>query len=303
MSREFRVVTEIMQSTSVQRLRGIIKSRYGKGLTVRYVVDSKSIDFNHASPQIHNGDLQIPIFVGEKFLGLATISSVDNISSREVGPIVDLVKMVLEPVLHNWYIETNRGLVLTNSGAISNRVSDESFQGESILVDEDYVYPTGPVVSTSAEIIELDQTLAKGAFLVSDVPLAIPRWGLVIHETLNRWAFLHYSDLGKEIKNKHELQSLGAVTLLIDDIALLTKQQQDVLADFLETSDPATEPIILFGSTISVSELKSRNSFNSAILGLLAPFEIELDRLPRHSKQVEEALRMLLDAEAASLAN
>lgn len=269
------MVTDLLQTSAVQRLRGILKSRYGKGLTVRYVVDARSIDFDSAGPQVHKGDLQIPIFVKERFLGLATIPSVSDLQPDTFGPIVDLVKMVLEPSLQKWYLE-----------------NQSSEAGEVV---------TAPSLVHEQPVPEELSSLAKGAFLVSQNPYAIPRWALSIHETLGRWAFLHFSDLGKELKSRMELQALGAVTLLIDDLLMITPAQEEVLAQFLENSDPENEPMILIGSTISLEEVRQRGLIRNEIIDMLAPFVLELDRLPRQSKQMEEALRMLLDAEAAQV--
>lgn len=270
------MVTDLLQTSAVQRLRGILKSRYGKGLTVRYVVDARSIDFDSAGPQVHKGDLQIPIFVRDRFLGLATIPAVSDLQPDTFGPIVDLVKLVLEPTLQKWYLD--------------NQTMEEATD-RSVL----------PEVLHEVAAPEDVSSLAKGAFLISQNPFAIPRWALSIHETLGRWAFLHFSDLGKELKSRMELQALGAVTLLIDDLLMITPAQEKILAEFLENSDPENEPLILIGTTMSLAEVRERGLIRGEILDLLAPFVIELDRLPRQSKQMEEALRMLLDAEAAQV--
>lgn len=270
------MVTELLNTAAVQKLRGIIKGRYGKGLTLKYLVDASAIDFKAATPQVHKGDLQIPIIVQENFLGLATVPEVYDLDATTMAPLVDLVKMVLEPTLHKWYLET-KPQVETQLIHLSSVTEEEASHNLPV------------------------SSVAKGAFLYSMNPYSIPRWALTIHDSLNRWAFLHFSDLGKEVKTRIELQALGAVTLLIDDLHLISPEQERIIADFLETSDPENEPLILIGATMPLSEVKNRRSLDPRIIEILAPYEIEVDRMPRQSRQVEEALRLLLDSEAVQM--
>lgn len=269
------MVNNLLNTSAVQRLRGIIKSRYGKGLNLRFVVDSNSINFDSATPIRQKGDLLIPILMKEHFLGLATIPEASDIKDTEVGPLADMIRMVLEPTLHHWYLENQ-----------PQNTIDFDFKPAPQLQREGAQHDVGL------------GNMARGAFLQSQNPYAIPRWALTIHDSLGRWAFLHFTDLGKSFRNIEEIRSLGAVTLLIDDVALLSPTQEKLIAEFMATSNPETEPLILIGSNCTLNEVLAHRKLDDRMTSILSVYQIDLDRLPGRGRQMEDAIRLLLDGAA-----
>lgn len=270
------MVTNLLNSAAVQRLRGIIQSRYGKGLNLRFIVDSKSIDFQSATPRRDKDQLLIPILMKDHFLGLASIPDAGNIDEKEIAPLVDLVRMVLEPTLQKWYLETQ-----PQDPVHFDFDSAESLKANSVHQD-----------------LGLGR-LAKGAFLFSQNPYAIPRWSLAIHDSLERWAFLHFNDMGLQISSAEDLKSLGAVTLLIDNVSQLNARQEGLIADFLSDSDPQHEPLILLGSSTDWNQLSQTRKLDERIASVMSTYQIDLDRMPGRGRPMNEAIRLLLDASAA----
>jgi hypothetical protein len=244
-------------------------------LNLRFVVDSSSINWGSGTPVREKGNLLIPILLKDHFLGLATIPEASDIKETEVGTLVDMVRLVLEPTLHHWYLETQPQDAINFDFQAGPRLQREGVQHEVGLGN-----------------------LARGAFLQSQNPYAIPRWALTIHDSLGRWAFLHFTDLGKNLRTVEEIRALGAVTLLIDDLALLSPPQEKLIAEFLASSNPEIEPLILIGSNSSLTEVLGRRKLDDRIASILSVYQIDLDRLPGRGRQMEEAIRLLLDATA-----
>jgi hypothetical protein len=98
--------------------------------------------------------------------------------------------------------------------------------------------------------------LTKPLLIEASASFPLQRLALEIHQTSNRWAFVSTDDLPAEIfHSKESLQQLGAVTLFIPNISLLTTNSQLKLAEYLALGPTDEMPQVIAGTTDSAAEL------------------------------------------------
>lgn len=259
------MVTDILKTPSVQRLAGILKSRYGKNLEVRFIVDATVGSWSASQYSVARGDLFIPIAVHDTFLGLAKVPDVGSLAETSVAAIADVVKLVLEPALYRRYLD-NRFEIMTQENT-----------------------PTpGPTPAAT------DSKNAKAVLLHSRNPNVTANLAFTLHEETGRWAFLRYSDMNFDFGGRQSLEALGRATLFIEDVLQIKPEQWGLLKDFLLTSNPEYHPLILLGTSRSWTEWHESGEMDHDILDLVAPYTAELDRWPTNRGQQQEAFRMLL---------
>lgn len=262
------MVNDILKTPSVQRLAGILQSRYGKTLEVRFLVDANGGSWSSAQYSIAQGDLYVPISVQETFLGLAKVPRVEDLASTSVAAIADVVKLVLEPALYRRYLD-NRFDILTSQN-----------QAE--------------VGSVSPASTTTDSKNPKAVLLHSRNPNVTTNLAFTLHEETGRWAFLRYSDMNNDFGNSGSLEALGRATIFIEDVLQISPAQWGVLKSFLLHSNPDYHPLILLGTSRSWTEWHESGEMDHDILDLVAPFTAELDRWPTNRTLQQEAFRMLL---------
>ena len=93
-------MVQVDDQSSINKLKSILKNRFGKGLEISRLTDLKSVgpdsDFF-----FKNSDLVIPIFQEETYLGTAIVPDAKEIDDRNITSISTLVKMTLIPVFYS----------------------------------------------------------------------------------------------------------------------------------------------------------------------------------------------------------
>lgn len=260
------MVADILKTPSVQRLAGILQSRYGKTLEVRFIVDANAGTWGTSQYSVTQGDLYIPISVHETFLGLAKVPGVQDLADTSVAAIADVVKLVLEPALYRRYL-------------------DARF---------DVIHSQGFVEAGSTPPAAVKNDSPKAVLLHSRNPHHVSNLAFTLHEETGRWAFLRYSDMNNDFGNTGSLESLGKATIFIEDVLQISPAQWGILKDFLLTSNPDFHPLILLGTNRSWTEWHESGEMDHDILDLVAPYTAELDRWPTARNLAQEAFRMLL---------
>jgi hypothetical protein len=118
---------------------------------------------------------------------------------------------------------------------------------------------------------------------------------LSIHEISERWAFLNYSDIQDHLQTVQDLKSLGTLTLVIDDVLRLSPARQQVLFDYLNVSTPAEEPLVVVGCTSSIEQLERQQIIHPGLARILKAHRLEVERLPRDPKLLQESLEIMLE--------
>lgn len=254
------MVQNILETPSIQRLSGLLRSRYGKGLEINFLVDTQSNVWDLSDYSVSSGDLYIPISQKESFLGMAKVPNVKDLPTSSVQAIAEIVKLILEPALYRKLLETKL----------------EVAEAQTAIVNK----------SQSAQII----------LLCSKNPHLISKASILLHESGNRWAMLQYSDLGSKFGSADELRGLGKASIFVPDLLLLTPQEIEVLIDFLKNSDAEVHPRIVIGSTRSYREIVESDSMDLRLQDFVSPFVADLDRWSPDMKTMQETFNLLLQS-------
>lgn len=267
------MVRDILESAAVGKLKDILKDRYGKGLQVNFMQEVSSLDIQEDSFLLFRGNLHIPICVNDKFLATAIIENAGNLSFKDQETITQLVKMFLEPEVFTWYIEQ------------SAHNAKAEYNDQVVSIFEPFELQHEDKTNGSTNILCL-QTVN---------PASIPKMAQNVHETSGRWAFLKFSDIQSQVKNPSDLKSLGALTLLIDDVLHLSPEMQDIVHLTVSNASPADEPLILIACTSPIESLMKQGLLHPGLGRLMQAHCLEIERLPRDPDLLQETLEIMLE--------
>lgn len=266
--------TEILKMASVQRLTGLLKHRYGKGLEVRLLVDSTISKQNGDGATVSSGDLLIPIQMHGTFLGLARVPSVQDLPATSIHAITEVVRLILEPALYRRYLDAK---------PVAADVVGESEQIQSGRMQ----------LLNGGRPSFLDSTQPKAILLQSQNPHRINRVATHLHETTERWAMLRYSDMGG-FGSVRELEALGKATIYVEDLLQLSPEEIIILESYLKTADSEHHPVIVIGSTRTFAEIESSHAYPVEIMSELERYQLQLDRWPQDENGLKSALELCL---------
>lgn len=266
------MVNEILDSTAVGKLKGILKDRYGKSLRLSFIQDVSCYEVNGDSVLLAEGHLHIPIQVNGKFLATAVVENGSSLNHGDQQVVSQLVRLFIEPEIFNWYVEqmTHNMNIEETENVITLR-RDESQDRQ-----------------TTASTTNVLCLQAKNPHLIS-------RMAQNVHEVSERWAYLKFSDIESGIQTVADLKSLGSLTVFIPDILELSPDRQALLLSYLSNSTPADEPLILIGTTTAIEELEAKEMIARGFGQILRVHRVEVERMPRDPKQLQETLEIMLE--------
>ena len=254
------MIQNILETPSVQRLTGLLRSRYNKSLEINFLIDTSSKIWDLKDYSISSGDLYIPITQKEAFLGMAKIPKVNDLPNTSIMAITEIVKLILEPALYRKLLETK--------------------------LDE---------AESRTQIVNRSQS-AQAILLCSSNPHLISKASILLHESGNRWAMLQFNDIGAKFGSAEELRGLGRATIFVPDLLLLGPNEIEVLVDFLNNSDAEIHPRIVIGSTRSFQEILDQDAMDVRLQEFLSPYVADLDRWSPDMKTMQETFNLLLQS-------
>lgn len=272
------MVSEILGTAAMGKLRGILKERYGMGLQIRFIQEITSPVVGEEETRLVGADLHFPILVGEKLLATAVLETGGKLQVAERETAGQLIRLFLEPELFSWYVEQ-----------VSNNFKVSS--GTTINAD---------VISIAAS--ENDDSSSTGMTLGSNFicletknSQIITRISNVVHEISGRWAFLNLRDIQANIHTVADFRSLGAMTLAIDDIATVSANMQGLICQTLSDASPEAEPLFVIGVQTSLDVLEKEMLILPKLAQLLKTQKLEADRLPKDPRLLQESLEIMLE--------
>lgn len=272
---------------SMNKLKQILASRYGKGLELRPLTDVSDESLAGAGHSMFKGtDLHIPLRVRDSYLGTAVVPSAEDLSDDSRNQISQMVRMVLEPALYRDYLERRennlRSLAEEDLDASNLRMFDGDGDGE-----------------IAAESIERPKLLSNLVYFHGHDGQRIKRAALLLHEMTGRWAFAPYADMKSNIHEVADLVKLGPLTLYIEDVRSLDQTTQDLLTEYLSIPRSAQCPLILIGGDVPPDDLGSNGPISPAIAAEISINSLELDRIPLTEKSLQEVLKLMFFEESA----
>lgn len=263
----------IDDQSSINKLRSIIKNRFGKGLEISRLTDLKSVgpdsDFF-----FKNTDLVIPIFQEDTFLGTAIVPDAKEIDDRNITSISMLVKMTLIPVFYSHF------QILQENNLMAIGVSSES-EIDDFGIRKVGANETSGIISHVVHLNGIKEIVFKVAHQ--------------IHEIDSRWAFLPYENVKNEFKSLDTIKSLGNITVFIDDVLTLSQEEQKLISIYKASSQPKNtdEPLIIVGSGLALVDLAAHPNIASDMLYVMNEQTFEVNRAPLTYAKLKEAVEIL----------
>jgi hypothetical protein len=270
-------MVRVEDQSSINKLKSIIKNRFGKGLEISRLTDLQSVgpdsDFF-----FKNSDLVIPIFQEETYLGTAIVPDAKEIDDRNINSISTLVKMTLIPVFYSQY-QTLQENNLKIAG-ISNVNADGGLDDFGIR-QVDKVSESAGIISHVIHLNGIKEIVFKVAHQ--------------IHEIDKRWAFLPFENVKNEFKSLETLRNLGNITVFVEDVLALSLEEQKLVADYksMSSTENSNEPLIIVGSQLDLKELASHPSISSEMLLVMNEQTFEVNRAPLTYAKLKEAVEIL----------
>lgn len=278
------MLKNIVESATVEKLKGIISHRYGKGLSIQCMQEASDIDMGEESVFMKGHSLHIPIQVNEKYFATAVIKEASSLSQSDQMAVAYMVRMVLEPEFYNWYLAQ----AANNSQNIEQEENVVSIFTPHDLTD--YLEPMEKDEDILEESLEPETVIC----LEAKNPNLIPRLAFEIHEVSQRWAFLKYTDIQEQVRTVQDLISLGSLTLLVEDILTLNPEHQQIIEQFLENKEKSEKPLIVIGTSSHIESLEDQGMISGSFAEILKTHRLEADRLPRDNKLLQETLEFVL---------
>jgi hypothetical protein len=272
------MINDVLKTSSVSRLVGLINSRYGKGLSLSFLNDTSSKEILSQSPSMVESDLRIPITCNDKYLATATVSEAGDLSREEQIQICHLVRMILQPVLYNQYLMQKP----VNDGQI--------FEGSKNIVT---MIGTGTQVSETFSPRLLETNFI---FLQSSSELLLQKVSNIVHEFSARLALLPIDSIAATVKTSADLIAMGDVTICVTVENLRNPEIQNLILNYTKSTDRNSGgPLLLIQSALVPKDLAHSMEIETELLQCFIKNLIECHRLPQDLDMMTEALELLLE--------
>lgn len=237
--------------SSILRLQTVLKSRYGKGIEIKSIIDTariREIESGGPGYALIGEELHIPLRNDETVLGTVVVKDARDLTSDSQGDIAELVKLTLIPQLYKWHLETkesNLHALLKSQPVTIPRASDELnfFEESEYEVIETNFNDDQPHFNTPLILLR------------SKKSQLIHKTAVQIHEYSERWGMIPFKDIVDQIQSVEDLRQMGSVTLFISDITELLVQEQKLLISYIEKRNAKDQPLLLIGTGLSNQEI------------------------------------------------
>lgn len=274
------MLKDVIESTSVKKLQGIIHRRYGKVISIKAVRSALVQESDSDAGSLIGTTLHIPIQVHSHYFATALVHEATSLTAEEQLAISYMIKMVLEPEFYNWYLE---------QAAHNAQNAKQSENVISIFKPYDLYHHDLESIDEQDEPAE-----EKLICLESSNPHLIPRLSYEIHELSGKWAFLKFSDIQDQVKSIQDIMDLGDLTLLVEDVLNLSPFHRTLIQSYIESGNLENKPLILIGATSKIESLESQEVLTPSFARLLIANRLETERLPKDQKLLQETLEFML---------
>lgn len=282
---------EIDDLSSINKLKSLIKNRFGKGLEI-----SRLTDLNSVKPDsdffFKKTDMVIPIYHEKTYLGTAIVKKASDIDSEQLFTLSSLVKMTLTPALFSHFqtLQENNLQVLEES--IVDEVNDVS---EEKTYDDFGISKLSISESATTFVTEEESSrkIVSQVIHLNGINEIVLKVAHQIHELEKRWGFVPLKDLNIQFENVEEIKKLGAMTIFVKDILDLSLAQQSVLVEYQKTISNAGSPLIVVGSNLKLETIANHPAITTDLLLALDSFTFEVNKAPMSYSKLKEVAEML----------
>lgn len=273
------IIEDILNTNSVQRLRGLLSSRYGTGFKVDYMMDATSIEKTSHGPSNEEGLLCIPIFSGGDFLAQVKILECQRIPENEKEDVVQMVQMVLEPALKVLLLERSLAEPFVNVSG-SNVIP---FHNHNVETQE------------SVDLDPAKKLISKTFIVETSQDLVFEKITNEIHHISERWAKFPFSLIKTEVQNAQDIAAMGPITLVVENVWSLSYREQKLVMEYLMLEINGFQPLVIFGTSTKASKIASSEAFLPEFRKYLKNVLIEAHRLPVETAKFKESMQLILE--------
>jgi hypothetical protein len=235
------------------------------------------------------GAYGFPVYLANRFMGLVTTNNLDVTSNQRLQQLSDLVTLVLETALSSReqidfldQVEQRLLCAEPSPNVISFRNVREELRRETAAAIK---------APLNAPVVDV---LHRPLLLYVTAKLPLERVAVEIHNRTQRWAFISVDDLPDDIFQTPEgLRDLGAMTLFVRDIARLTENQQNTLAEYISIPMSPDVPLLIVGTTVSPVELERSGRVRGDLLRKFAIAHLQWDEKEPLSELPKKLARTL----------
>lgn len=274
-----------LDRTSLNKLKQLVANRYGKRLEVRQLADS-AIMGNLEGTLLKGGDLHIPIQMNGQLLGTAVVAEGYDIAQNDVQDLAQVVRMVLEPTLYNWFLERKENNL--------DQISKVQFSTENLeLFGEETAASRQEKIEEEIfeASIKKSQLVSNFIHLEGSQSVLTKKVALQLHELTHRWGFVPFSDIKAQVNSGLELASLGAMTIYVEDVSTLTGEEQALLVEYVSSPRSDEEPLIITTSHLTMKDLKN-SGLHAHLIDEMEINVFEVDRSPFDHRRLREVLEL-----------
>lgn len=270
-----------LDNSSVLKLKQILASRFGKGLEIRQLMDVSSIP--KLEPTLKGQDLHIPIENNGQVLGTAVIPEASNLDQEKMKDITEVVKLILEPTMYNWFLERRENNL--------TQLSSTEFSTENLELFDDVDDDEDDSEYEEETSTQKPQMISNLVHLDGKNEVQIKKIALQLHELTHRWAFLPFTDIADQLTDIKEVIKMGAITLFIENVQTLSAAHQDLLLEYLAVPRSDEEPLVVTTSKLDISELRS-SDLHPNLIDELEVNTFEVERAPLSHASLREVLEL-----------
>ncbi len=274
-----------VEHTSVTKLKQLVASRFGKDLEIRQLMDLRGQDGSE-DLTLKGSDLHIPIRMEGHFLGTAVVSEAAELNRQNQEDLAQVVRLVLEPTLYNWYLERKESNL--------QQLSEAQFPVDNIQIFKEEL-PS--IESLFQEDADFDEDLQKPTLISNLIHLEsknnviVKKIALQLHEMTHRWAFVPFQDIKSQLTTVVDILNLGAMTVFIENLQTLTAQDQELVLEYIKSPRSDEEPLLITSSSLSKEELKN-SDLHPELVEQIEINTFEADRAPLVYQSLKEVLEL-----------
>ncbi|MFP5520534.1 MAG: hypothetical protein ACLGGX_11565 [Bdellovibrionia bacterium] len=273
-----------LESSAISKLKSIVAERFGKSVEIRHVLSTEN---ENSTPHMKGEKFFIPLIHEDFQLGVAIIPDALNLTIEARTQAADVVKLILEPTLYSWFLEQK------------TKNLEAQLKERAYLEQVELDVPPVDVLTDTDEDLDDDhgvQLVTNFIHLNGKNEILNKKVALQTHELAHRWAFIPFQDIKDNVKSVEDLQKLGAMTLWIENLELLTQEQLDLLVQFNETAMGDEYPLIITSSALSLAELEKKDHIPAYLIDEISINQFEVDRAPIGYPALKEVLELFFFA-------
>lgn len=267
-------ISDLNRLETVKRLKSLVDEKFQKNLEFKTLISANifsNSSFDSSEVIVSGNSLLMPFFYESKHLLTAVIEDGAELSIEDREALTSMVHLVLDPVIIGWH--------LSHVNFTPDTFVQQSISGSAITLKPLSLSRTDAFVLEGGR----PQTMHKVAF--------------ELHDLKGNWSFLSWSQISSSIETVQDFKDLGQVSIFIEDIGLLKKQELELIEECLECQLDES-PLLIIGTLVPFKQLAESGALSERMVELLQSQLILVDSLPLKMGLLREVLEFFTMEEA-----